>query len=258
MTVYAPAMPWLQPPAEALDRLDRLLERADGRTRVFFRADDVGLPSAGFASLVETFIRHRTPLALAVVPAWLPMRQAELERQLASGGSLWFLHQHGFRHVSHEPAESSPKKSEFGPSRPAEAKRRNIARGRDILEQRLGHRFRPMFTPPWNRCDAETLEALASLGFRAVSRSQGARPSAPPGLAELPVSVDLHTRKEPTAEAALDALLAELEQGLTSGPCGIMIHHQRMNRAALEFLDHLLAGLKQHGLRVAHPAELLP
>ena len=36
-------------------------------------------------------------------------------------------------------------------------------------------------------------------------------------------------------------LLAELEENISSGQCGIMIHHQRMNEKAFELLDMLLA-----------------
>lgn len=258
MTAYAPTEPWLHPPADALERLEMLLERVLGSpATVFFRADDIGLPSAGFARMLETFVRHETPLALAVVPAWLPMRHADFERQVTPGGSLWCLHQHGFRHMNHEP--EGRKKSEFGQARPAKAKQKDVSKGLDILEHYLGDRLVPLFTPPWNRCDGETLEALSDLGFDAVSRGAGARPSLPGKLAELPVNVDLHTRKESTAEDALSALLMELEQGLASGMCGIMLHHQRMNRAATEFLDRMLSVLGQSGrLAVTHPADLIP
>lgn len=265
MSVYAPCELWRQPPADALERLDRAMGKACGRAAtVFFRADDIGLPGRQLAGLTDLFVRHGVPLALAVVPTWLPLRHADLKSQLASGRALWCLHQHGFRHANHEqglpagPAGPVRKKSEFGPARSAQAKRRDISRGRDILESHFDQRIFPLFTPPWNRCDGETLDILAELGFRAVSRSAGARPTPPPGMRELAVNVDLHTRKEPTAEAALAALFTELEQGLATGHCGIMLHHQRMNRAALEFLDRLLAVLgRTAGLRMAHPADLL-
>jgi len=260
MTSHAPGILWREPPTDSLERLERAINHAaectveravnpsdKHRPRVFFRADDMGLPSRRLADLLALFERYGAPLALAVVPAWLPMRHAELARMLAPGGSLWCLHQHGFRHVNHE---AERKKSEFGPARSAEVKHRDISRGREILERYLGQRIQPLFTPPWNRCDGETLEALTRLGFRAVSRTMDASPTPPSSLAELPVRVDLHTRKESTAQAALSGLLHELEQGLDSGSCGIMLHHQRMNRAALEFLDSFLKCLRAKGLRV--------
>ena len=53
--------------------------------------------------------------------------------------------------------------------------------------------------------------------------------------------------KKVTHSSALDNFLTELEQGLASGLCGIMIHHQRMNRSALELLDILLGLIKSNG-----------
>ncbi len=259
MTTYTPCELWRRPPADALERLERAIGNASGRpATVFFRADDIGLPGSQLAGMTALFVRRGVPLALAVVPTWLPMRHADLKSQLAPGGDLWCLHQHGFRHANHEQGTPARKKSEFGPARSVEAKQRDIFRGRDILESHFGERLYPLFTPPWNRCDGETLSILAELGFKAVSRSAGARPTTPRDLQELTVNVDLHTRKEPTAESALAALLDELEQGLAKGHCGIMLHHQRMNRAALEFLDRLLTVIgRTAGLRMAHPADLL-
>ena len=62
----------------------------------------------------------------------------------------------------------------------------------------------------------------------------------PAGLMDIQVNVDLHTRKERTAAQAWNGFYSELEQAVVSGFCGIMIHHQRMNRNALLFLDDLL------------------
>ena len=55
--------------------------------------------------------------------------------------------------------------------------------------------------------------------------------------------VDLHTLKAPDAAGAWRRLLSDLRGGLAGGLCGIMIHHQRMNDAALDFLDRLIAVL---------------
>ena len=83
----------------------------------------------------------------------------------------------------------------------------------------------------------------------AVSRSKGARPEPLDNLPDYQVNVDLHTRKEIEPRLALENLLMEIEQGLASGLCGIMIHHQRMNSLALDLLDELL-GLIQSNRRL--------
>ena len=97
------------------------------------------------------------------------------------------LHQHGLAHVNHE---REGRKCEFGPARDAAAQRRDIADGRERLAALLGDRVDPIFTPPWNRCTADTGRVLAELGFAVLSREARAEPLGVPGLAELPVSVD--------------------------------------------------------------------
>ncbi|MFH1090110.1 MAG: polysaccharide deacetylase, partial [Pseudomonadota bacterium] len=145
-------------------------------------------------------------------------------------------------HISHE---GPKKKQEFGPSRSKSEQKSDLERGRRRLESILGRHFFPVFTPPWNRCDADTLELLDELGYHAVSRSWGSRPPAPLGLLEFSVTVDLHTRKESDPAEAWEFLFDELFFSLRGGRCGIMIHHQRMNRAAFDFLEILLPALQK-------------
>ena len=205
---------------------------------VFFRADDIGVPSAGFSKLISLFKRHRTPLCLAVVPSWLTARRfAELQNITAEPGNLWCWHQHG---TLHRNFEAAGKNQEFGPARNFEVLKAEIDKGRSRLQGLLGDLFEPFFTPPWNRCSQEAAKALRDLGFLALSRSKGAKPNVAGILPDIQVSVDLHTGKQPDPAAALACLLADLSASLASGCCGIMLHHQRMNRNAFFFLDVLL------------------
>ncbi len=206
---------------------------------IHFRADDVGVPSRTFTALAEVFQKHRIPLSLAVVPTWLGRsRWSDLAALTAGSPDLWCWHQHGWRHQNHEP---EGKKEEFGRSRPAGEIEADLVRGRDRLHGLMGDRFFPAFTPPWNRCGVDALRLLEALGYRAVSRSQGSRPPSPVGLPEFSVNVDLHTRKDKGPDEGWRRLFAEFGHALTGGYCGVMIHHQRMNRAAVDFLDLLLA-----------------
>lgn len=242
---YAACELWRQPPDDLLARLDATLDAAlAGREDidVFFRADDIAQPGREFTAMLEVFRRHEAPLALAVVPTWLPPRAVDLRAALEPQRKLWNLHQHGYRHLNHEPA--GVKKQEFGPARDAAAKERDILRGLALIERHLAG-FAPLrlFTPPWNRCDVQTMEALVRAGFLGLSRSTGAKPPAPAGLPDLPVAVDLHIRKEDGPQAQLDGLLRELATALASGRCGVMLHHQRQSPVALAFLDRLLGRL---------------
>jgi len=100
-----------------------------------------------------------------------------------------------------------------------------------------------VFTPPWNRCDARTMDSLTRLGFAGVSRFFNARPPAPEGLATLDVHVDLHTRKHGDGQSRWKPIIAETGHFLAQGRCGIMIHHRRMDEDDFGFLEMLLGAL---------------
>lgn len=226
---------------------DKQLENAISRgchqtakpTPIFFRADDIGIPSRQFKLLIECFMKHRIPLCLATVPSWLTAgRFTELKRLAGTGNTQWCWHQHGRLHHNFE---LSGKKQEFGPSRTEEEIYNSLKKGKQRLEEIVADQFQPIFTPPWNRCSSTTINALVELGFSALSRSSGARPETVPELPDFQVGVDLHTRKEISPELGFENLLIELEETISSGQCGVMIHHQRMNNRAFELLDLLLA-----------------
>jgi len=223
--------------------------------RVFFRADDIGAPGANFERMMRLFARAGVPLALAVVPAWLtPARWRALRETEKEARELWCWHQHGWRHVNHAP---DGKKQEFGSGRGIDRIRRDLDLGTARLRAVMEEDFCPGFTPPWNRCGAAALEALSRAGFLFVSRGKGARPPAPVGLPDFSVNVDLHTRKEAAAEEGWDHLFAEIEAGIAGGLCGVMIHHQRMNDGAFDFLALLLEVLGGRGrLEQAHLGHL--
>ncbi|MFN2354127.1 MAG: polysaccharide deacetylase family protein [Desulfopila sp.] len=212
---------------------------AGGEVRVFFRADDIGVPSKNFSTMLKLFQQYLVPLGLAVVPTWLTALRwhslcAEIDTEKAE---LFCWHQHGWTHKNHE---TRGKKQEFGDSRPADSIAHDLLRGRNRLEQLLGAAFSPLFTPPWNRCGATALELLATSGYTALSRSSGAHPLPPTGFADIQINVDLHTRREADPQVSARQLFAELEIALASGHAGIMLHHQRMNRHAFDLLECLL------------------
>ncbi|MDJ0783017.1 MAG: polysaccharide deacetylase family protein [Desulfosarcinaceae bacterium] len=257
-----PAAIYRKPQRDIEQRLAATLARANTARRmqrpatVWFRADDIGVPGRQFYRMLALFAHHQVPLAPALVPTWLT--RPRWEGLLAHGGAaahLWGWHQHGWRHQNHE---THGKKQEFGSARAPASLRADLERGRRRLESLLADAFLPVFTPPWNRCSQATLQELREMGFRAVSRSTGATPAAPAGLPDFTVNVDLHTRKAPRPDADWARLLAELETALTAGWCGIMLHHQRMNPAAFDFLDILLQHMKmQQHFRIVELKTLL-
>ena len=234
---------WQSPPKDLAMWIDKCMDsarnhRVKKEALVFFRADDVAVPSKGFTRLMDLFVRYGAPLSLGVVPAWLSEpRWLYLKGFKQRGSDLWCWHQHGWRHQNHV---KTGKKQEFGPSRTQVQIKRDLIQGRRRLELHMGKDFFPVFTPPWNRCNLSTLISLKELGYHAVSRSLGSQPSAPVGLPDFQVNVDLHTRKDRASGVGWKGLFEDIKTALGNGFCGIMIHHQRMNEAAFGFLEILL------------------
>jgi hypothetical protein len=135
-----------------------------------------------------------------------------------------------------------------GPSRTRAAQHHDIDAGARRPEQLLGDRVAPIFTPPWNRCTADTGRCLIDLGFQALSREHKAAPLNLAGLKELPVHVDWC---KPDRE---ERLAKELQRG---GPVGVMFHHAEMDAAERARVGHLLALLSAHPRVRARPMAAL-
>lgn len=238
---------WHAPQSDWRGALASCVERLGGNPLppVFFRADDIGAGGRAFNALCEIFRSHRIPLGMAVVPAWLSdVRAKQLFSAVPREEPLWGWHQHGWRHVNWERAG---KKSEFGEQRPIEKQWRDILQGQQKMRDIFGDRLVNVFTPPWNRLSVSTLRILQELGFEGVSMGKvfprGVR--SPLAMKNLRVNLDLHTRKGKDSHQDFQEILAELATLFGKRePVGIMIHHQKMTYFAFEFLDELLALLK--------------
>jgi hypothetical protein len=240
---------WRQPPSDIAARIEASIKDVcahfenTGPGYVYFRADDVAVPGRQFYRMMDLFSNYRVPLSLAIVPAWLTSeRWNALQKIGLLSSSLWCWHQHGWRHLNHE---TEGRNQEFGSGRLFSEIKDDLLKGRQRLENILGNHFYPVFTPPWNRCNLETLELLKKYRYLAVSRNFGALPPPPEKLPDLCVDVDLHTRKDKDPVSGWDRLFKSLKKDLSSGRCGIVLHHQKMNAAAFYFLDILLKTLKQ-------------
>jgi uncharacterized protein DUF2334 len=215
------------------------LDAAPAPVEVFLRDDDAGWADERLLTLLDAVEARGLPIDLAVIPRALGDDLARELRRRPAG-----LHQHGLAHVNHEP--EGIRKHEFGPSRSYAEQRADIEAGRALLHKRLGSRVAPIFTPPWNRCTADTGRCLAELGFSALSRESRAEPLGVPGLHELPVHLDWV--RLPAAE--FDERFAAA--AAAGGPVGVMFHHEEMDDASMaragELLD-LLAGHEHAAVR---------
>ena len=240
---------WRRLPSDIATRIETCIKEACTHLTdaapgaVYFRADDVAVPGRQYYRMMELFAKYRAPLSIAVVPAWLtPHRWDALQKTDLPFSSIWCWHQHGWRHLNHV---KEGRNQEFGPGRLLSDIKHDLLKGRQRLQNILGHHFYPVFTPPWNRCSLETLLSLKEFGYHAVSRNFGALPPPPENLPDLCVDVDLHTRKDKDPPSGWGRLFKSLKKDISSGRCGIVLHHQKMNAAAFDFLDMLLNTLNQ-------------
>lgn len=248
---------WNNPPENIFSHLETCLKIPRNQavsfkeTIVFFRADDIAVPSENFSKLISLFSHYKMPLSLAVVPAWLThQRWKQIKNFTDVFSSLWCWHQHGWRHVNHS---LKGKKYEFGQHRSILQIQDDLKNGMNRLRKIMGENFYPVFTPPWNRCDENTLNQLKRLGYKAVSRNSGSKLINNEQISEYNVNVDLHTRKEKDSKTGWNNLFGELRHAVAGGLCGIMIHHQLMNDYAFDFIKYLFQAIEnQPGLKVDH------
>jgi len=220
---------------------------------VFFRDDDAGWGDPQLFALLDCCARAGVPLDLAVIPAALSPALAGRLLQRLRGDDPLGVHQHGYAHSNHE---TSGRKCEFGAARDRIAQHIDIQAGRAVMGQAFGSWADPIFTPPWNRCSADTAACLQALGYRALSRDVTATPFALPALAELPVAVDWCRLRPPGS--APQVLAERIAASLASSPrVGIMLHHAVMDEADLALLGALLKVLRASDGAVCVPMRAL-
>ncbi len=208
---------------------------------VFFRDDDVDEDEPTLRRLLDLFAQKNVPVILGVIPATLTEAGSKL---LAQSSAPIEIVQHGWQHVNHE---LTGRKCEFGNSRSFAEQLEDIARGQARMNEAFGKHWFPAFIPPWNRCTAQTHQALDQLGFRALSQL---RTDAPPitgfSFQEISVTLDLYRWKDgATLKPQEELLQAISQQFMQSQPIGIMLHHKVMSDEAFLFLEQLLDELRQ-------------
>jgi hypothetical protein len=225
-----------------LDRVRVALDAASDPIAVFFRDDDAGWRDDRLFALLDLFAARGVPIDLAAIPLdTTPALAAELLRR--AGAQPVGVHQHGCSHRNHE---ASGRKCEFGPSRDAEEQLADIAGGRRRLGELLGPALDGIFTPPWNRCTADTGAALVELGVGVLSRDRTATPLGLAGLAELPVQVDWFAKRK---GVALGRAAVGEQLGARAGepaPLGVMLHHAEMDTEDMTAMAELLEIVGAH------------
>lgn len=211
----------------------------------FLRCDDVVKPDRAFLRVFRLLKAAKLPVSCAVIPAQAGPALASFFRSETSAGARLEALQHGLSHAEH--SGNKYLKQEFGPARSYKEQRVDIAAGKKLMRKLFGKRS-PVFVPPFHLYNSDTLKALVSLRFKALSASRRLKEPLPRGLAFLGTRVtvneyDLDLKPRPLSLNLLKArTLAALREG--SGPAGIYFHHADIKGEDLEIFSEYVSFLK--------------
>lgn len=227
-----------------------------GPTHLFVRDDDIDEDEETLRELLDVSLARGVPINLEVIPGTLTDACARLiADHKRFTPQLVQLDQHGWQHSNHE---REGRKCEFGPSRSYQQQYDDIARGRELLATTLPELISPVFTPPWNRCTADTYRVLDELGFAVFSGLRSKQPITGYRFQEISVTLDLYHWKGGAAMKEPALIIADLIAQIRAGqPIGLLLHHKVMDRTAFAFLDQLFATLRPYGFIQYHTFESL-
>lgn len=227
--------------------LSEIMESARdvGRSPIsfFFRDDDVDKLTPNLVRLLQLFGEREIPLHLQIIPKRVEAEAVHSLRDLKSRHpELMVLSQHGWSHANHS---LTGKKHEFGETRTQAAQLLDIMSGKDKMSQLFLDDFFLAFTPPWNRYDKSTLQALKDLDFEVVSADGGKIGATDGNLVEISTAIDLeHRRPYPEMKSPVHVLYEIKEKLRTQSTIGLLLHHHEMRPADFQFLKKLLSGLE--------------
>lgn len=219
-----------------------------GRAALLVRFDDVRGIDARLGRAWDVLERRGVPIHLEVVPGWLDGGgSAEIAERARRARVPVEVHQHG---ADHDNRGDDARRYEFGDDRSLADQLAAIRAGRAVLEDRLPEWFRPIFSPPWNRYGATTLEALAQAGFAALSCLERTGATTHPSVVHIPMSTDpIRWRPEPTYRP-WNETQAELFDALDrAGVAGLELHHAHLDDQDLDGLDRTLAEIVSRPVR---------
>ncbi len=224
------------------DEIKQALDRAEKPASFIFRDDDAGWEDNRLFELLDCCLKFEIPVDLAVIPLAINIREVHLYNQVVAS-NLIGIHQHGYSHDNHQ---LHGRKCEFGDDRSYSQQHADIKAGQELLLDYFGNHVDPIFTPPWNRCNQDTVNALNDLGFTTLSRDHTAMPLNYLKLRELPVNIDWFKKHHGKRlnQVELGLLMAQvIDSGET---VGIMLHHELMDQIEMDMLCELFELLISH------------
>lgn len=136
---------------------------------IFFRDDDVAGLTKNLERLLDIFISAKVPIHLSIIPNRLTKECKDfLISKIIKYKDLVEIGQHGFDHKDHSGYKNKWKRYEFGPRRSYLQQRKDIHKGKIILENYFKKRIN-VFTPPWHRYDENTLKSIIEENIPIIS-----------------------------------------------------------------------------------------
>jgi hypothetical protein len=209
---------------------------------LWLRDDDAVEPTPALDTLLDLCNSFSVPVTLAVIPE---MTADKLAQHL-DASDIAHVAVHGWSHTNH--AGEKDKKQELGSHRDLPTVLDELRSGLEKLHDLHGERFVPMLVPPWNRIDANIVEGLAGLGYRALSVFGPEKNTVPPCLNTHVDVIDWHGSRGGRDDDVLFAetaarILLTAENG---GTTGILTHHLVHDDSVWRFLRRLFEVTAEH------------
>ena len=234
----------------ALDECGRRGITAD----LWLRDDDAVEPTPALDTLLNLCSSFSAPVTLAVIPE---MTTDKLAQHLDTT-DIAHVAVHGWSHTNY--ATEKEKKQELGSHRDLSIVLDELQSGLEKLHDLHGRRFVPMLVPPWNRIDANVVQGLADLAYRALSVFGPEKDAVPPCLNTHVDVIDWHGSRGGREDDILFAETAAriLQTADHGGTTGILTHHLVHDDNVWRFLKRLFEITGKHpAARWRSSAELI-
>lgn len=205
------------------------MERSDEPTaevtlELFVRLDDWSSGALAERRALEWLIAHGYKVHVAAIPGLLTHQGAMcLRRAVNRHPDQVEVGQHGYLHTCRSVGR---KRFEVGPGMSRDEQADIIAKGARMLRDKLEFPIAPVFTPPFNGYDHNTVRAVGDNGFEVLSAAVRRRTRATAGIRLIPVNLDVCGAYFPAVRLRSQARIAAITRHVQSrdGFVGVMLH----------------------------------
>jgi len=193
---------------------------------IFIRNDDVDKLNKNLEKFLGICLKYEIPIVFGVIPKKVRKETIKLlNRMKKNYPDLITIAQHGWSHKNYSPKPEN--KYEFGPLRSYEQQKKDILKGKKVMEKNFKKGFSPIFIPPYHGYDENTLKIINEEGFKIFSSGEKTDYKQAKFI-DLPVKISLNKYNHKTSKTiTLKEMLKKIVKILNSRQkfWGILIHH---------------------------------